>query len=127
MGSYAAPKLGEGAQGPWENRELLIRASHPNPAALGGWCNQTYSVQLFQHPTHPGIDHLCVRRHDEGTEIPWPDMQRIKDRLATDGVDRWAIECFPPMHAVVDNCNLRHIWVMPVGWEPPVDLREVRV
>lgn len=120
-------KLGTGAEGPWENREALIRNRHPNPAAVGGWLNETYAVQLFRHPTHPAIDHLCVSRHDKGTEIPWTDMQRIKDRLAVDGRDRWGIEAFPPALAVVDNCNLRHIWVMPVGWAPPADLRDVRV
>lgn len=119
--------LGVGAEGPWENREGLIRAKHPNPAAVGGWLNETYAVQLFRHPTQPGIDHLCVSRHDKGPEIPWPDMQRIKDRLAVDGCDRWGIEAFPPALAVINNHNLRHIWVMPVGWEPPVDLRDVRV
>jgi hypothetical protein len=125
--SRKAFKLGVGAEGPWENRHELIQERHGNPAAVGGWLNETYSVQLFQHPTHPGIDHLCIRRHDEGTEIPWTDLQRIKDRLATDGVERWGIEAFPPMTAVIDNCNLRHIWVMPVGWTPAVDLRKVRV
>jgi hypothetical protein len=121
----ARDRLGVGAEGPWENRSELVRLAHPIPAAVGGWLNQTYSVQLFQHPTHPGIDHLCVRRHDEGTNIPWLDLQRIKDRLATDGRDRWAIEVFPPFLAVVDNRNLRHLWVMPVEWVAPVDLREV--
>jgi hypothetical protein len=122
-----ATRLGVGAEGPWENRSAIVRQAHPNPAAVGGWLNDTYAVQLFQHPLHPGIDHLCVKRHDQGTDIPWPDLQRIKDRLATDGTDRWAIEVFPPLVAVIDNCNLRHLWVMPVGWTPPVDLREVRV
>jgi hypothetical protein len=94
---------------------------------VNGWLNETYAVQLFQHPTHPGIDHLCVSRHDKSTEIPWPDMQRIKDRLAADGAARWGIEVFPPGFALIDNCNLRHIWVMPLGWDPPVDLRDVKV
>lgn len=119
--------LGRGADGPWENRSQLVRAQHPNPAAIGGWLNADYSIQLFQHPTHPGIDHLCVKRHDGGTDIPWPHMQAIKDRLLPDGQLRWAVEAFPPRLAVVDNCNLRHLWVMPAGWLPPVDLREVRV
>lgn len=120
-------KLGTGAEGPWENREAMVLAIHPNPAAAGGWLNGTYAVQLFRHPTHPGVDHLCVLRQDQGTEIPWTDMQRIKDRLLSDGSDRWGIEVFPPTLAIVDNCNLRHIWVMPLDWRPPVDLREVRV
>jgi hypothetical protein len=118
------PGLGAGAAGPWENRSQLIVAEHPNPAAVGGWLNATYSVQLFQHPTRPGIDHLCVRRHDEGTEIPWTDLQAIKDRLLFDGQLRWALEVFPPRLAVVDNCNLRHLWVMPRGYEPPVNLQD---
>lgn len=120
-------KLGAGADGPWENRSEAIDRLHPNPAAVGGWLNDTYSVQLFQHPTHPSIDHLCVRRHDEGTEIPWADLQRIKDRLADDGPERWGVEVFPPAEALIDNHNLRHVWVMPIGWSPPVDMREVRV
>jgi hypothetical protein len=50
-----------------------------------------------------------------------------KNRLAPDGPVRWAVEVFPPIGSLIDNYNLRHIWVMPVGWLPPVDLREVRV
>ena len=115
------------AAGPWENRSQLIRDRHPNPAAVGGWLNETYSVQLFQHPAYPGVDHLCVRRHDEGTDIPWTDLQAIKDRMLRDGQFRWALEVFPPKTAVVDNCNLRHVWVLPPGQAAPVDLRDVRV
>lgn len=48
----SAIRLGVGAEGPWENRHELIRNAHPNPGC------ETYSVQLFRHPTHPGIDHL---------------------------------------------------------------------
>lgn len=118
-------RLGEGADGPWESRHALIRERHGNPACVGGWLNQTYSVQLFQHPNKPGIDHLCVRRHDEGTDIPWTDLQRIKDRLIDR--ERYAIEVFPPAERLIDNYNLRHLWVMPLGWTPPVDLSEVRV
>lgn len=125
--SARAHKLGVGAEGPWENRSALVSVAHPNPAAVGGWLNDTYSVQLLRHPTHPDIDHLCVRRHDGETNIPWPDLQRIKDRLTVDGRDRWAVEVFPPALAVIDNCNLRHLWVMPVGWRPPVDLRDVHI
>lgn len=87
---------------------------------------QHYVVQLLHHDTHPGIDHLLVRRGDEGTDFPWSDLQEIKDRLLRDGQLRWAVECFPPTLAVVDNANLRHLWVMPKGWVPPVDLRDVR-
>lgn len=118
--------LGIGGAGPWENRSQLVDAVHPNPAAVGAWLNRTYAVQLYRHDTHPGVDHLLVSRHDGEADMPWPELQAIKDRLAPDGQLRWAIEAFPPRLAVVDNCNLRHLWVMPTGWVPPVDLREVR-
>lgn len=126
----AVTHLGHGADGPWENRTHRIRAAHDagriHYPVAAGWVNATYSVQLLDHDEHPDIDHLLVRRHDEGIDIPWSDLQRIKDRHAPDGQLRWAIEVFPPSLAVVDNHNLRHIWVMPAGWTPPVDLREVR-
>jgi hypothetical protein len=122
-----AGALGCGGDGPWENRTALVLPRHPNPAARGMWLNQTYAVQLFNHPGYPGVDHLCVQRHDEGTDFRWPHLQAIKDRLLPDGQFRWAIECFPPKVAVMDNCPLRHLWVMPRGWVAPVDLREVRV
>lgn len=125
--SYRVSVLGKGPNGPWENRKLQIEILHPNPAAVDGWLNDTYSVQLFNHPTHPGVDHLLIRRHDDGIDIPWWHLQGIKDRLAPDGNKRWAIEVFPPAAGVVDNCNVRHIWVMPLEYSPPVDLHDVRV
>lgn len=122
--------LGEGAQGPWENRGQLARAARDagrvSYPIVDGWLNQTYSVQHLKHDTHPGVDHLIVKRQDDGTDIPWPEMQAIKDRLLKDGQTRWAIEVFPPRQAIVDNFNLRHIWVMPPAWIPPVDLRDVK-
>ncbi len=116
--------VGGGARG--RTAATWCAATIPNPACVGGWLNSTYSVQWFQHPNRPGIDHLCVRRHDDGTEVPWADLQAIKDRLAPDGQLRWAVEVFPPRLGLIDNCNLRHVWVMPKGWTPPVDLHEVR-
>lgn len=122
--------LGEGVEGPWEDRTRILEVAREqgriNYPIVKAWLNQTYSVQLLRHDSHPGVDHLLVRRHDEGLEFPWAHLQRIKDRFAEDGQFRWAMEAFPPTLAVVDNANLRHVWVMPKGWEPPVDLRDVK-
>lgn len=122
--------LGRGGLGPWENRTHRVVAaqkarlvSYPVAAA---WVNAELSVQLLRHASHPGIDHLLVRRHDQGIDVPWSWLQAVKDRLLSDGQLRWAIEVFPPRDAIVDNYNLRHVWVMPRGWTAPVDLREVR-
>lgn len=127
----ALAHLGAGGAGPWENRQHRLLQFEPSYPAVDAWVNATYSVQMLQHelqhgPAYSGIDHLLVRRHDQGRQMPWRDLQAIKDRLAPGGQGRWAIECFPPRSALVDNANLRHIWVMPVTWSPPVDLRDVR-
>lgn len=122
--------LGHGGDGPWENRTGVALASRAAGVigypVVAAWVNATYSVQLLEHDTHPGVDHLLVRRHDEGAGFPWSDLQQIKDRLAPDGQLRWAHEAFPPRTAVVDNANLRHVWVMAKDWTPPVDLRDVK-
>jgi hypothetical protein len=114
--------LGRNGSGPWEDRTLLYQAQAAGPFSLrvvAAHLNQTYSVQRAQHPEHPGVDHLVVRRHDDAPVESWTDLQRIKDRLAPDGAQRYAIEIYPPTVFVVDNHNLYHLWVMPLGWEPP--------
>lgn len=130
MAIAALAHLGQGADGPWENRthrvveaRLAGRIRYP---VVRAWVNATYSVQLLNHHGTTPHDHLIVRRHDEGVDIPWADLQQIKDRLTSDGQFRWAYEAFPPKLALVDNHNLRHVWVMPQGWKPPVDLRDVK-
>lgn len=113
--------LGHGGQGPWEDRSHLAK-HHPIPACVGMWLNCTYSVQLYRHPVLPGVDHLVICRHDDGVDFPWADLQQIKDRLAPDGQFRWATEVFPPRIEIVDNCNLRHVWVMPRSQELETNL-----
>lgn len=122
--------LGRGGNGPWENRTHIVLAAHDADAihypVVKAWVNAELSVQLLAHGSHPGIDHLLVRRHDEGIDISWGWLQAVKDRLLPDGQARWAVEVFPPRDAIVDNANLRHLWVMPRGWVAPVDLRDVK-
>lgn len=117
--------LGKGGEGPWENRTHRIAQHTPSYPVVACWVNADLNVQLLQHPTHPGVDHLLVARNDGGTAIGWRELQALKDRLLPDGQLRWALEVFPPRAAIVDNANLRHVWVMPAGYTPPVDLRDV--
>jgi len=83
--------------------------------------NGLYSVQVYERETGWGqVDHLAIRRHDNGTALPWADLQRIKDDLA--GPDRLAIEVFPPAGQLVDEANLFHLWILPRGFVLPFGL-----
>lgn len=113
--------LGTGGSGPWEDRTQLVLKAHTNPCCVAGHLNQDHSVQRFQYDDYPGIDVLTVRRHDgEAIHPGWAALQKIKDRLAPDGTERWGFELFPPTIEVVDNHNLWHVWVMPRDWRPPI-------
>jgi len=63
---------------------------------------------------------LVVRRIDGGMSFPWRDLQRIKDELV--GAERVAVQVHPPANEVVDQANLAHLWVYPVGVSLPFGL-----
>lgn len=83
--------------------------------------NQVYGIQFFERESAWGtIDHLLLRRHDEGLIFPWAELQRIKDELC--GPERVAVEVFPPQSHLVDDANCRHLWVLPEGFALPFGL-----
>lgn len=120
--------------GPWEWRNHLtdprtrayqekpIRADYPTRMKLKRVClNLVYSVQFFERDSAWGvIDHLLIRRHDGGNDLPWAHAQRIKDELC--GPERVAVEVFPPTSQLVDDANCRHLWVLPEGFQLPFGL-----
>jgi len=74
--------------------------------------SQTYSAQVGQTSTRFGfVDHLRVQRHDQRDGIGWDVLQRIKQDVL--GADVLAIEFYPPTDEVVNDLNLRHLWVVP--------------
>ena len=79
----------------------------------------TYSVQIFEKGY---ITHLIVRRHDEGRDFPWRTLQYIKTRFC--GPERVGVEVFPAESKLVDDANLRHLWVYPAGHQLGFGLRE---
>lgn len=90
------------------------------------WRNNVYSVQVYARTDslHPGqlrALQLAVRRHDGDEVRGWSDLQRIKDEIA--GPDRVAIEIYPPADSVVDNANMRHIFVLPAGTFAPFSIQ----
>lgn len=83
--------------------------------------DRVFSVQVYENRTDWGIvDHLLIRRHDQAPIRLWTDLQRIKNEVA--GTDRTAIEVFPAEPDLVDQANLYHLWVLPVGFDLPFGL-----
>ncbi len=110
--------------GPWEWRNHLV--GHPDalPGLLRCCLNKLFSVQFFQKHTDlfGVVDHLMIRRHDEGVQILWWEKQLIKDQLGF--ADRYAIEVFPPTASIVDEANMFHLFILPADVVFPVLLKE---
>lgn len=110
---------------PWEQKDLAWLQAGIATLGLSGlqdieaaWVNNLYSVQQYSLM----IDgkrflHLMVRRHDEGTHIPWSHLQRIKNELI--GEERWAVQTFPAEEELVDQANLFHLFVYPADVPNP--------
>jgi len=103
-------------------RETPVSPTYPTRMKLKRAClNDVYSVQFFEDESAWGkIDHVLIRRHDQGTVVPWSDMQRIKDELL--GPERVAVQVFPPQSQLIDQANCYHLWVLPAGFELPFGL-----
>ena len=75
----------------------------------------SYRAQVVETVTRVGmVQHLRVWRHDGRGGIPWDDLQAIKNDML--GEDVMAIELYPPQSDMVDEANIRHLWVVPEGF-----------
>ncbi len=84
------------------------------------WKNCAFCVLVRTVETEWGpVLHAAIRNVSE-TNIPWRDMQRIKDELF--GEERVAVEVFPPRDELVDEANMYHLWVLPEGTRLPFTL-----
>ena len=63
---------------------------------------------------------LSVRLTDGSDGLTWDDLAWVLHVLLP---DRWAVEVYPPAHAVVNVANMRHLYVYPEHMRPPYDLR----
>lgn len=54
--------------------------------------------------------HLRVWREDGMDGISWDELQAMKNLVA--GEDETCIEVFPPAGEVVNDANIRHLWVV---------------
>jgi hypothetical protein len=79
-----------------------------------------YQIQAFEETT--GFTHIAIRRHDGKPLIcRWDVLQAIKDSVA--GKDRYAVEVFPDADSLINEENMRHLWVFPEADRLPLGPR----
>lgn len=66
-----------------------------------------------------GMAYLSIKRLDRKPIRSWTDLQQIKNALCEDGQDRWAVELYPPECQLVNVADQYHLYVYPVGFNPP--------
>lgn len=62
------------------------------------------------------VDHLWITRRDGNPIRSWSDVQRIKRECLEDGGRRLGVEIYPAEEDVVDEANMYHLWVLPLGF-----------
>ena len=88
---------------------------------VDGWVNNVVAVQTYNRDTAWGrVLHLAVRRHDETEIVGWDLLQRVKNEVV--GEDRVALEVYPRATELLDLAPMRHLFVLPEGFEMPLTI-----
>ncbi len=86
------------------------------------WLNNILSVQVYDRATAWGdVLHLALRRNDESELRGWDELQRAKNEVV--GSHRVAVEVYPAEEEVINQANMRHLFVLPEGFELPLTIR----
>lgn len=91
----------------------MQHSKNPKSIATAVWRNERFLVQRFE--VNPEVVRLTINRTwvkpdgewEDG--ITWDELQDIKSALGFG--DLLAIEIFPPQSAVVNDANMRHLWI----------------
>lgn len=93
----------------------------PGALPLRVWRSRHFLVQEYagDNPRIPGLIRLSINRTKRNSAgrwvdgITWDELQRIKAEIGYGDVQ--ALEVYPPDRDVVNDANLRHLWVLPVA------------
>jgi len=82
------------------------------------WASKQYLVQVYEE--NDGIIRLSINRVSRSggnwsDKITWDELQRIKSEVGFGAY--YAYEVYPPDDKVVNEANMRHLWVTPVPME----------
>lgn len=90
------------------------------PGIEAVWRNRDFLVQIYTHESHVRLSVIRTQVGDNGrfeAGISWEQLQWIKSQVGFG--DRWAVECYPPDSEVVNEANMRHLWLIDAptyGW-----------
>jgi len=93
---------------------LPLPQSAPHEVAAV-WGSRDYFVTLWRDQ---GFERLTINSttFDHDTQrwadgLDWDTLMRLKDQAGY--AHRWAVEVFPPDDEIVDDANMRHLWLLP--------------
>jgi len=85
------------------------------------WLNREFLIQEFDEQNSIRITVNRTEMMPNGRwldGISWDELQQIKNEIGYG--KSYAIEIYPPDHDIVNDANIRHLWVLPVplpiGW-----------
>lgn len=73
------------------------------------------TLETFFTPQWGEVTRLKVYTSDY-QQLSW---RQVWDALAEVYPEQWAIEMYPPVHDLVDETNVYHLWLMSPDWTPP--------
>jgi hypothetical protein len=115
------------AQYPKDRFELIPQSQWPiagqNDKRIKLWCSRQFLVQAFQE--RGGVIRLTVTKNKLGfgdrtfaDGVTWDELQWIKSAVGYG--DRMAVEIYPEDALIVNDCNMRHLWILAspidIGW-----------
>lgn len=107
--------------------ETMVATPVPEPMAdkvAGTWRSRHFGAVLWRE-AHPQLGgRLSINRTAIDSDgawkqgISWDDLMRIKSQCGF--ADAWAVEIYPPDEHIVNDANMRHLWLfkgdLPFGW-----------
>ncbi len=100
--------------------------SNAPPGLAEVWVSREFLVQVFRHPRDAGHERLTICRTQQNGAgrwedgISWDELQQLKRECGRG--DRWAVEVYPADTSIVDDANMRHLWLLPeappFAWGP---------
>lgn len=104
------------------NTAYTLQAQNENACVEGVFTDVAHEYIVEKHSLASGSFEcrLVIKREDRKPIRSWRLLQDIKNAVV--GVDRTAVEIYPPEAEVTDTANIYHLWVYKPGFEPRVRL-----